>query len=165
MVNAAATAALVALAPNRVAVAFGTGFSGRRAMGYRAIPWAYMDAYIRAYRGLRRGETIEWEGALMRMLHPPSHGAPRPVEVPILISALGPKEAGVAHELAVGCSPRLRWPEFAKQFSSVSYLFWGTVLDDGEDPRSEHHVVRTSAASSQRSWKPRERPWRPEVRA
>ena len=54
MVNAAATAALVALAPDRVAVAFGTGFSGRRAMGYRAIPWAYMDAYIRAYRGLLR---------------------------------------------------------------------------------------------------------------
>src|SRR5919206_4326661 len=35
MVNAAATANLVALAPGRVVVAFGTGFSGRRAMGYR----------------------------------------------------------------------------------------------------------------------------------
>ena len=57
MANAAATANLVALAPGRVAVAFGTGFSGRRAMGYRAIPWAFMDAYIRAYRGLLRGET------------------------------------------------------------------------------------------------------------
>jgi 5,10-methylenetetrahydromethanopterin reductase len=42
MVNAAATAALVAMAPARVAVGFGTGFSGRRAMGYRAIPWAYI---------------------------------------------------------------------------------------------------------------------------
>ncbi|MBV8988946.1 MAG: LLM class flavin-dependent oxidoreductase, partial [Solirubrobacterales bacterium] len=73
MVNAAATAALVALAPERVVVAFGTGFTGRRAMGYRAIPWAYMEAYIRAYRGLLRGETIEWEGARMRMLHPPDH--------------------------------------------------------------------------------------------
>src|SRR3954464_3041145 len=40
MVNAAATANLAALAPGRVAVAFGTGFTGRRAMGYRAIPWA-----------------------------------------------------------------------------------------------------------------------------
>src|SRR5512133_1709648 len=60
MVNAAATAALAALAPDRVAVAFGTGFTGRRAMGYRAIPWSYMDRYIRAYRGLLRGETIEW---------------------------------------------------------------------------------------------------------
>lgn len=61
MVNAAATAALVALAPDRVAVAFGTGFTGRRAMGYRAIPWTYMEAYIRAYRGLLRGETVEWK--------------------------------------------------------------------------------------------------------
>src|SRR5438477_12645445 len=48
MVNAAATATLAALAPGRVVVAFGTGFSGRRAMGYGAIPWAFMDAYIRA---------------------------------------------------------------------------------------------------------------------
>ena len=33
MVNAAGTAMLAALAPGRVQVAFGTGFSGRRAMG------------------------------------------------------------------------------------------------------------------------------------
>ena len=75
MVNAAATANLEALAPGRVVVAFGTGFTGRRAMGYRAIPWKFMDAYIRAYRDLLRGETIEWEGARMKMLHPPGHGA------------------------------------------------------------------------------------------
>src|SRR3954465_4628049 len=54
MVNAAATANLEALAPGRIAVAFGTGFTGRRAMGYRAIKWSFMDAYIRAYRGLLR---------------------------------------------------------------------------------------------------------------
>lgn len=137
MVNAAATAALVALAGDRVAVAFGTGFSGRRAMGYRAIPWAYMDAYIRAYRGLLRGETIEWEGARMRMLHPPGHGAARPVEVPVLISALGPKGAAVARELADALYATLVLPEFAKEFSEVSYLLWGTVLDDGEEPSSE----------------------------
>jgi 5,10-methylenetetrahydromethanopterin reductase len=143
MVNAAATAALVALAPDRVAVAFGTGFTGRRAMGYRAIPWAYMQAYIRAYRGLLRGETVEWEGARMRMLHPPGHGAPRPVDVPVIISALGPKGAAVTRELADGLFITLTLPEFAKEFSSVSYLFWGTVLDDGEDPDSER--VRAAA--------------------
>lgn len=137
MANAAATAALVALAPDRVAVAFGTGFSGRRAMGYRAIPWAYMDAYIRAYRGLLRGETVEWEGSRMRMLHPPGHGAPRPIDVPILISALGPKGAGVARELADALYATLVLPEFAAEFSDVSYLFWGTVLDEGEDPGSD----------------------------
>jgi 5,10-methylenetetrahydromethanopterin reductase len=70
MVNAAATATLAALAPGRVAISFGTGFTGRRAMGYRAITWSYMQSYIRAYRGLLRGEVVEWEGAQMQMLHP-----------------------------------------------------------------------------------------------
>jgi 5,10-methylenetetrahydromethanopterin reductase len=137
MVNAAATAALAALAPGRVAVGFGTGFTGRRAMGYRAVPWSFMDAYIRAYRALLRGETIEWEGARMRMLHPPGHVAPRPVEVPVVIAALGPKGAAVARELGDGLFVTLMIPGFAKEFSSVSYLFWGTVLDEGEDPGSE----------------------------
>src|SRR5438093_9600503 len=102
MVAAAATATLASLAPGRVAVAFGTGFTGRRAMGYRAIPWSFMAAYIRAYRGLLRGETIEWEGTRMRMLHPPGHAAPRPVDVPVIIGALGPKGAAVARELGDG---------------------------------------------------------------
>jgi 5,10-methylenetetrahydromethanopterin reductase len=136
-VNAAATAALEALAPGRVAVAFGTGFSGRRAMGYGAIPWAFMAEYIRAYRGLPRGETIEWEGARMRMLHPPGHAAPRPVDLPIMVAALGPKGAAVVRELGDGLYIRLALPGFAKQFSRVSYLFWGTVLDDGEEPGSD----------------------------
>src|SRR3954454_13130413 len=102
MVNAAATAALAGLAPGRVAVAFGTGFTGRRAMGYRAVRWAFMDAYIRAYRGLLRGETIEWEGARMQMLHPSGHAPPRPVDVPVIVGALGPKGAAVARELGDG---------------------------------------------------------------
>ena len=59
MVNAAATATLAALAPGRVAVSFGTGFTGRRAMGYRAITWSYMDSYIRAFRGLLRGDVVD----------------------------------------------------------------------------------------------------------
>jgi 5,10-methylenetetrahydromethanopterin reductase len=112
-------------------------------MGYRAIRWAFMDTYIRAYRALLRGETVEWEGARMRMLHPPGHGAPRPVDVPVFVAALGPKGAAVARELGDGLFVTLSLPEFAKEFSRVSYLFWGTVLDDGEDPQSER--VRAAA--------------------
>jgi len=137
MVNAAATANLEALAPGRVVVAFGTGFTGRRAMGYGAVPWKFMAAYIRAYRDLLRGETVEWEGSRMRMLHPLGHAAPRPVEVPVIIAALGPKGAAVAREIGDGLFVTLMIPEFAKEFSSVSYLFWGTVLDEGENPESE----------------------------
>ena len=138
MVNASATATLCALAPGRVAVAFGTGFSGRRAMGYRAIPWAYMDSYIRAYKALLRGEVIEWEGARMQMLHPDGHAPARPVNVPVLVGALGPKGNKVARELGDGLFATLQMPDFMRDHSWTAYLAWGTVLDEGEDHDSEH---------------------------
>ena len=138
MVNAAGTAALEALAPGRVAVAFGTGWTGRRAMGVpRPIKWAFMESYIKAYQGLLRGETVEWEGARMRMLHPDGHAAPRPVNVPVLIGAQGPKGQAVAKELADGVFTVASVPDFATEFSWVAHLCDGTVLDEGEDPRSE----------------------------
>lgn len=137
MVNAAATAALEGLAPGRVVVGFGTGFSGRRAMGYRGIKWAFMKEYVRAYQGLLRGEVVEWEGARMQMLHPDGHAPARPVDVPVLVSALGPMGAAVTRDLGAELYATLALPEFAKDFDEVAYLFWGTVLDDGEDPTSE----------------------------
>jgi 5,10-methylenetetrahydromethanopterin reductase len=138
MVNAAGTAALEALAPGRVVISFGTGFTGRRAMGIpRPIKWAYMERYIRAFRGLLRGETVEWEGARMRMLHQPGHAAPRPVEVPVLIGAQGPMGAAVAADLADGVFTVSAVPDFAKDFDWVPHLCWGTVLDDGEPLESD----------------------------
>ena len=141
IVNAAATATLCALAPGRVAVAFGTGFTGRRAMGYPAIPWAFMDSYIRAYRALLRGEVVEWEGARMQMLHPDGHAPARPVEVPVLIAALGPKSSKVAHELGDGLFATLAMPEFMTDYSWTGFLAWGTVLDEGEPDDSDHARV------------------------
>ncbi|MHA6626221.1 LLM class flavin-dependent oxidoreductase [Pseudonocardia sichuanensis] len=137
MVNAAATATLAALAPGRVAISFGTGFTGRRAMGYRAITWSYMASYIRAYRGLLRGEVVEWEGAQMRMMHPDGHAPARPVDVPVLVGALGPKGHEVARELGDGLYITLQLPEFTAEYSWVPYLAWGTVLDEEEAVDSE----------------------------
>ena len=138
MVNAAATATLAALAPGRVAVAFGTGFTGRRAMGYGAIRWSFMEAYLRAFRALLRGEVVEWEGAQMRMLHPDGHAPARPVDVPVLVGALGPKGDAVARELGDGLFVTLQLPEFMGAYSWVPYLAWGTVLDVDEAQDSEH---------------------------
>jgi 5,10-methylenetetrahydromethanopterin reductase len=143
MVNAAATATLAGLAPGRVAVAFGTGFTGRRAMGYRAIPWSYMRAYIEAYCGLLDGDVIQWEGARMQMLHPDGSAPPRPIEVPILIAALGPTGRAVAERhdglfattTLEGLQPGL--------FEWVAYLYWGTVLDPDEELSSDR--VRAAA--------------------
>lgn len=141
MVNAAATATLAALAPGRVAVSFGTGFTGRRAMGYPAIPWSFMVSYIRAYRALLRGEVVEWEGARMQMLHPDGHAPARPVEVPVLIAALGPKGSKVARELGDGLYATLLMPEFMTDYAWTAYLAWGTVLDEDEPHHSEHARV------------------------
>lgn len=87
MVNAAAIASLAALAPGRVAVAVGAGFTGRYALGQRAMRWADVRAYVTALRALLRGEEATWDGAVVRMIHPDGFVADRPVEVPVLIGA------------------------------------------------------------------------------
>lgn len=138
MVNASAAATLAALAPGRTAVAFGTGFTGRRAMGLPSITWSFMADYIRAFRGLLRGEVVEWEGATMRMLHPSGDAPPRPIDVPVLVGALGPKGDAVARELGDGLFATLQVPGFARDHSWVPYLAWGTVLDADEPVDSEH---------------------------
>lgn len=138
MVNAAATATLCDLAPGRVAVAFGTGFTGRRAMGYGPVTWGFMEAYIRAYRGLLSGQVVEWEGARMQMLHPDGHAPRRPIEVPILISALGPKGNLVTKQLGDGLFSTLQLPGFAGEYPWSAFLAWGTVLDDDGSDDSDY---------------------------
>jgi 5,10-methylenetetrahydromethanopterin reductase len=132
MVNAAGAAALSALAPGRVAVAFGTGFSGARSMGARASTWSFMRDYVSAFRGLLRGETVDWDGARMRMLHPAGHAPPRPIDVPVLIAALGPKGRSVAHELGDGLFTVNGEAEFASEFTWVALAVHGTVVAEGE---------------------------------
>ena len=134
MVNAAGAAALSTLAPGRVAVGFGTGFTGRRAMGEKKpIPWSYVAAYVRTFRALLRGATVTWQGAALRMLHPAGSIAERPLEIPVVIGALGPKGQAVARELGDGLFVTTTVPEGASDFSWVPYLCWGTVLEEGED--------------------------------
>lgn len=133
MVNAAATAHLVHLAPGRVVVAFGTGFSGRRAMGYGQLPWAHVEGYIAAFAGLLRGEVVEWEGSSMQMLHPVGSAPPHPIEVPILLAATGPRGRDVARRLGDGIFVTGRPDDVGDGLAWVACLAFGTVLDDEED--------------------------------
>ena len=132
MVNASGAAALSSLAPGRVAVAFGTGFAGARAMGAKASTWSYLRGYVRTFRGLLRGETVDWDGGRVRMLHPAGHAPSRPVDVPVLISALGPKGLAVAKELADGLFTVNGETAFAKHFTWAALGVHGTVLAEGE---------------------------------
>jgi 5,10-methylenetetrahydromethanopterin reductase len=132
MVNAAATAALAELAPGRVAVAVGSGFSGRLALGRRPQPWTDVAAYVQAFRALLRGQDVEWEGSTIRMLHGSGFAAVRPVEVPVLIAASGPKGLGVAGELGDGLFTTGRFLPGDHPPSWWAHLSGGTVLQEGE---------------------------------
>jgi 5,10-methylenetetrahydromethanopterin reductase len=137
MANAAAIATLVGLAgEERVVVAVGSGFTGRMAMGQRALPWRDVAEYVRALQALLRGERVEWDGAAVEMLHSPGFAPPRPIRVPFVIGAGGPKGIAVAHELGDGVFGGAPIPGF--DWSIV--LTFGTVLRDGEDAASPRVV-------------------------
>lgn len=132
LVNASAAATLAAIAPERVAVAFGTGFAGARALGTRPASWAYLADYVRTFQGLLRGETVVWRGAPIRMLHPARHAPARPIHLPTLISALGPKGLAIAHELADGLLTVNGQTGRAHEFTWAALGVHGTVLREGE---------------------------------
>jgi 5,10-methylenetetrahydromethanopterin reductase len=132
MVNASAAAALAALAPGRVAVAFGTGFAGARALGAAPTSWSYLRDYVAAFRGLLAGATVQWQGARIQMMHPNGYAPERPVDVPILISAIGPKGLDVATDLADGLFTVNGQTRFASRFDWAALAVHGTVLADGE---------------------------------
>src|SRR5437773_4954806 len=56
MLAAASIAELEALAPGRVVVGVGSGFTGRMTLGQRPLAWATVAAYIRTVQALLRGE-------------------------------------------------------------------------------------------------------------
>lgn len=149
MVNAAAIATLAAQAPDRVSVAVGAGFSGRFVLGERPMRWQDVAEYVRVLRALLTGADAEWDGKMLRMLHPAGYGAARPVDVPILIGADGPKGLAVAAELGDGVfSVALPQPDAVAATPWRALLSFGTVLDDGEDLTSPRVVAAIAPAGA-----------------
>jgi 5,10-methylenetetrahydromethanopterin reductase len=139
--NAAAIATLEALAPGRTVAGVGAGLTGRRALGQRPLRWRDVGTYLRALRGLLRGEDVEWRGSVLRLLQLPGFAAPRPVEVPLLVAAEGPKGLAVARELGDG----LFTLRAQGGFPWVAQLVIGTVLDPGEAPDSDRALAAAGA--------------------
>jgi 5,10-methylenetetrahydromethanopterin reductase len=145
MTNAAAIATLAGIAgAERVVVAVGSGFTGRMAMGRRAMRWHEVAEYVRAVQGLLAGERVEWEGAPIRMLHAPGFAPPRPIRVPFIIGAAGRKGMAVAHELADGVFGGVP----IRGFDWSIALLYGTVLRDGEHAGSERVIEAAGHAAA-----------------
>ena len=141
MTNAAAIAGLAAIAPGRVAVAVGSGFTGRYTLGKRPLRWAFVEEYVTALRALLRGETVQWDGAPIRMLHTDGFVTDRPVDVEVLIGADGPRGTAVAERVGDGVFAA-GVPNPAAAGRPYSFLQFGTVLDEGEDVRSRDVMNR-----------------------
>jgi 5,10-methylenetetrahydromethanopterin reductase len=144
MANAAAIATLVELAPGRVHVGIGTGFTGRLALGQRPLPLAAVRDYVTKLRGLLRGERVEVDGALVQMLHGPGQAPARPIEVPMLFAIGGPRSEALAQECFDGVFTVMPKAGFA--WSAMIAL--GTVLDDGESYESPRVLEAAGAAAA-----------------
>ncbi|CAB4947954.1 unannotated protein [freshwater metagenome] len=140
MVTAAAVAQLESLAPGRVALAAGAGFSARFALGDpKPMKWADVEEYVVALRHLLRGEQATWQGRVLRMLHDEGYVAARPLEVPILVAGKGPKGMAVAAAAGDGiCRDADSLDDETLTHPWVTLHGYALALRDGEsllDPR------------------------------
>lgn len=143
MVTASCIAAIEDLAPGRLLVAFGTGFTGRRAMGQVPMKWADLDQYVRDLRGLLRGDVVEIDGAACQMIQSAGFGPDRPISVPLLVAPMGPKGFVVAGDIADGVIlAQLPNEDLDPRWKHRALLVQGTVLDPDEDHNSPR--VRSS---------------------
>ncbi|MFC4945791.1 LLM class flavin-dependent oxidoreductase [Pseudonocardia sp. GCM10023141] len=143
MVTAAAVSTIEGLAPGRVALGIGAGASARWLLGRSAMRWADVEAYVVAVRGLLRGEQVQWDGTTLKMVHPAGWGPSRPIDVPIMVGAEGPKGMAVARQHGDGVSTFVQTAP--TEFDWIMRLVFGTVLDEGEAPDSDRVVDAAGA--------------------
>jgi 5,10-methylenetetrahydromethanopterin reductase len=132
MAQAAAIATIEQLAPGRLYVGIGTGFTGRMAMGKRPLPWGCMRRFLVEIKALLAGKQVEIDGSIVQMRHPPGFAAARPMEVPILVAANGPKGIGVARELGDGLIYAGSLSKVPNGFDTLWMMAGGIVLHEPE---------------------------------
>lgn len=129
MAQASAIATLEQIAPGRLMVGFGTGFTGRAGMGKRPLKLAEMRTHIEQVKGLLNGDIVDIEGGLAQIIASPGRLPDRPINVPLLMAADGPKGRALAKELTDGLIS-LAGP--AEGFETCLVSIHGTVMDDDE---------------------------------
>lgn len=162
-VTANAFATLNQLAPGRIDFGVGTGFTGRRAMGFGAMKLKDMEEYIRVTMALLDEETVdaEFEGrtSRIRFLNPDAGCINTTDPVTVNVSAYGPRGRALTAQLGA------RWITFtgdvatARDHLSSMQSSWsaagrpadelyatnfalGCVLEEGEPADSERAMIQ-----------------------
>src|SRR5260221_12648881 len=88
---------------------------------------------------------VESGGNPIRMQPPDGHATARQIDLPVLISALGPKGLAITREIADGLFTVNNQTDHAHEFSWATLGIHGTVLDNHEPLDSPR--VRAAAAA------------------
>ncbi|MEV8544105.1 LLM class flavin-dependent oxidoreductase [Streptomyces sp. NPDC051572] len=131
MAMASAIATVARLSGGRFRPCFGTGFTARLTVGQPPMKLGELGDYVRALRQLLSGGTTLVDGKTVRMLHADGLTQSRPMDVPLWLSAFGPRGAELAAEIADGIIGPVH-PDLP-----TATMVSGTVLDPGEAPDSE----------------------------
>jgi len=162
-VTANALASLNAMAPGRIDLGIGTGFTARRAMGLGAMKLAEMEEYIRVVYGLLNNETVETtlEGKRkkIRFLNPDFGLINTRDPVRLHVSAYGPRSQALTAKLNAGWktfvsdtpgalkaleSMQQSWAQAGRPAGDLYATVWacGCVLADGEPADSPRAMAQ-----------------------
>ena len=94
-VTASALVTMAELAPGRVFAGVGTGDSALINIGLRPIKLAALGEFVKCVRALMRGETVQYQGSEFHLTWSGT-------EIPIYVSAHGPKTLEFSGQLADG---------------------------------------------------------------
>jgi 5,10-methylenetetrahydromethanopterin reductase len=163
-VTASAIATINQLAPGRVILGLGTGYTGRNTMGLPSVPVTLFKEYTKQVRGLLRGKDMLFrEGARQRWIrlihadHETFINIKDPI--PIYLAANGPKALEAVGELAdgwvtVGAATRNLDHDFAAIRQAAEHagrstakpytvaLTSGCVLREGESLMSDRVIAQ-----------------------
>ena len=139
MTTASAIATVERMARGRLSCGFGTGATARWVLNKPALSWATTQRYLEQLRALLRGEVVEIDGERCQMIHHPDLASGRPIDTPLLVSALGPKGKGLVEEMCAAgtIDGYIGMADVDVKAPRRVLMTAGTVLDDGEDMTSE----------------------------
>jgi 5,10-methylenetetrahydromethanopterin reductase len=161
-VAANAFATLNRLAPGRIDMGLGTGFTGRRAMGLGAMKLREFEEYVRVMLALQRGEIVETilegERRKIQLLNPELGLIDLATPMRLHLAAAGPRARALAARLGAGWvnffsdvpaavqmigEVQAAWAEAgqAAPLQATAFVL-GCVLEEGEPADSERAMAQ-----------------------